>query len=128
MLAVIVYEAAQTRGGQLEMALVDRSGNRTRLGFVPALTFAPRISPNGKQLAFDTQGSDRAVWIADFPSLTSMRRLPSTAQFPLWSGDGERIFFIAEDGGRQALFWRRADGTGSAELLTKPARAPEYWS
>jgi Tol biopolymer transport system component len=126
--AAIGYQAAQIRRDQLEIALVDRSGNRTRLGFVPLSTFAPRISPNGKQLAFDTEDGNPAVWIADFPSLGSMRRLPGMAQYPLWSGDGERIFFIAFDGGQQSLFWRRADGAGAAELLVKPARAPEYWS
>ena len=26
------------------------------------------------------------------------------------------------------MFWRPADGTGDAELLVKPARAPESWS
>jgi Tol biopolymer transport system component len=68
-----------------------------------------------------------AVWIADFPSLKSMRRLPSFAKYPMWSEDGERIFFIANHNGQEALYWRSADGAGEPELLAESARAPEHW-
>src|SRR5262245_50897038 len=82
------------RPTQLQLALVDRGGHRQDLGAVPIATFAPRISPNGRQLTFDTNDGEPAVWIADFPSLKSMRRLPGLAQYPMWSADGQRIFFI----------------------------------
>jgi len=112
---------------QLQLALVDHSGNRQDLGSVPISTFAPRISPDGRQVIFDTEDRDPAVWIADFPTLKSMRRLSGIAQYPMWSADGQRIFFIGIHNGQQALYWRRADGTGESELLTDPARAPEHW-
>jgi Tol biopolymer transport system component len=47
---------------------------------------------------------------------------------PVWSPDGERIVFISIYNGQEALFERRADGTGSAQLLADRARAPESWS
>jgi len=111
------------------VSLVDRAGNRKDLGSLPGSAFAPRISPDGRQLAWDAlQGSDIAVWIADFPSLTSRRRLPSPGKYPLWSADGRRVFFIAAHDGQEALFWQAADGSGTPELLALTARAPEHWS
>jgi Tol biopolymer transport system component len=56
-----------------------------------------------------------------------MRRLPGFAQYPMWSADGERIFYIGIHNGQQSLYSRRADGSGDAELLQDPARAPEHW-
>jgi Tol biopolymer transport system component len=111
----------------LQLALVDLQGNHQNLGGLPISTFAPRISPNGKQLTFDTQENGPEVWVADFPSLQSRRKLTSDAQYPMWSADNERIFYIAVHNGQQALYWRFADGTGAAELLAEPARAPEHW-
>jgi eukaryotic-like serine/threonine-protein kinase len=125
--ALLAIAVVQRPAPQLQLALVDRNGSRQDLGSVPISTFAPRISPNGKQVTFDTQDREPAIWIADFPSLKSMRRLPGLAQYPMWSADGAQIFFISLHNGQQALYSRRANGEGVAELLTDPARAPEHW-
>jgi Tol biopolymer transport system component len=124
-LIVSVFAIAQRPAPQLRLELVDHSGKRTELGTLPISTFAPRISPDGRHIAFDTEEGP-AVWIADFPGVKSMRRLPSTAKYPTWSADGDRIFFIAVHNGQEALYGRKADGTGEAELLAEPARAPEH--
>jgi len=124
---ILLVAWSQRQAPELQLALVDRSGTRQNLGSVPASTFAPRISPNGHQVTFDTEDREPAVWIADFPSLKQMRRLPGFAQYPMWSSDGGRIFFIGIHNNQQALYWRPADGTGDAELLQDPARAPEHW-
>jgi Tol biopolymer transport system component len=125
--ALALVALLQRPAPQLQLALVDREGHRQDLGSVPITAFAPRISPNGRQIAFDTQEREPSVWIADFPTLKSMRRLPDPAKYPMWSADGERIFFIGFHNGQEALYWRKADGSGSPELLTEPARAPEHW-
>ena len=124
LLAVAAF--VQRPSDQLQLTLVDLNGTRHELGLLPWSTFAPRISPDGRQLTYDTQ-EDLAVWIADFPSLKSTRRLPGLAQYPMWSADGQHIFFIGIHNGEQALYWRRPDGTGEADLLADPARAPEHW-
>ncbi|HLQ78962.1 MAG TPA: hypothetical protein VK210_16505 [Terriglobia bacterium] len=112
---------------KLQLALVNLNGDLQDVGLLPISTFAPRISPNGRQLAFDTQENGSEIWIADFPSLKSLRRLPSEGQYPMWSIDNERIFYITAHNGQQALYWRLANGAGAAELLVEPARAPEHW-
>jgi eukaryotic-like serine/threonine-protein kinase len=106
------------------LSLVDRAGTAKDLGTLPPGTFAPRVSPDGKQIAFDAQG---AIWIADLNNIGTPRRV-ATGAFPMWSGDGARVLFIVGQGEQQQMFWQAADGSGQPELLIADARAPESWS
>ena len=96
-----------------QLVLVDRAGATKALGRLPPTTFAPRVSPDGRQVVFDAQG---AVWIASLDNLSSPRRL-ATGAFPMWSGDGQRVLFIVGGGDKQQMFWQAADGSGQPELL-----------
>jgi serine/threonine-protein kinase len=118
------------------LALVDRSGNAKSLG-LPALPYShPRLSPNGKQLAFSmNDGKEESVWIYDLDGKTAMRRLTFTGGngLPIWSADSQRVLFRSDREGDQGLFWQRADGTGVAERVTKPdkewpSHMPDSWS
>ena len=119
------------------LALVDRNGARKQIPVPPAPYFQPRVSPNGKQLVVSTyDGKDAIVWVYDLAGTTSMRRLTfgGANRFPLWSRDGQRVVFASDREGDIALFWQRADGTGSAERLTKLEQkqpggyTPDSWS
>ena len=112
-----------------QLAWVDHAGRRTIVGRVPGSTFAPRISPDGTRVTFDTQ-ADGAIWVANLSDVESRRQITKEGRNrgPLWSGDGSRILYITDHEGAETMFWRAADGTGDAELLVKPARAPESWS
>jgi len=112
-----------------QLTLVDTSGNRTPLGPVPGRTFAPRISPDGNEVVFDTQ-DDGALWIAKLTNIAGKRKLSTggSNRGPIWSVDGKRILYITDYQNEEALFWRAADGTGTPELLSKPVRAPESLS
>ena len=127
-LAVTVFATfffAQPR--QLSLVLVDREGRKTPVGLLPADTFAPRISPDGKRVAYDTD-SDGKVWIADLSKLSSPRRA-TTGQdhYPMWSADGNQIVFTRDEPNQQELYMQRSDGTGTAERVAT-GRAPESWS
>jgi Tol biopolymer transport system component len=51
-----------------------------------------------------------------------MRRLTfgGRNRYPIWTADSSRVAFTSDREGDAAIFWQRADGTGTAERLTKP--------
>jgi Tol biopolymer transport system component len=112
-----------------DFVLVDRSGSRTVLGPAPASAFAPRISPDGRQIAFSEFGGSLAL--VDVGNVRAVRTLPTLpgANFVAWDAAGERIFYVAQPTGRQALFFTSADGRGfPMEPVRDPARAPDSYS
>jgi Tol biopolymer transport system component len=115
--------ASQQQMPTFELALANRTGAVARLGKLPPGAFAPRLSPDGRRVAFDT--ADGMVWLADLGNIAAATRFGS-GRFPMWSPDGRRLLFTGPDGAR--LYWQPAEGTGSPELLTDTARAPETWS
>jgi len=122
-IAIAAATTAAQQGPVFTLAWVDRQGVRTPVGPLPPGTFAPRLSPDGRRVAFDAGGS---IWIADLANLAAARRL-GPGQFPIWSADGRRLMFAGPYGFQ--LYWQAADGSGEAERIAdQPARAPESWS
>jgi eukaryotic-like serine/threonine-protein kinase len=120
-----------------EVVLVDMQGNRKVLGTLPDSVFAPRISPDGRQVAFELRDTPTAqggvplqrLYVADLDRLDQRRALPFTMPAqqnyaPIWSPDGKRIVYLVAGARPDALYWRLADGTGEAEHLLD-ARAAE---
>jgi Tol biopolymer transport system component len=119
----------------MSLAWLDRKGVAEPLKLRPGSYRDPRISPDGKRLAFGADdGKEASVWVYDLLGATSMRRLTlgGKNRYPVWSADGQRIAFQSDREGDLAIFWQRADGGGMAERLTKPeqgtAHVPESWS
>jgi Tol biopolymer transport system component len=122
-----------------ELALVDLRGKKKILGTLPTSVFAPRVSPDGRQLAFeladpvDTKQppSSRRLWIADLAHPEQRRELPLVGPgqnwAAIWSTDGKRLVFLVSGSGPDSLYWRSADGSGEAERLVE-ARAAEGMS
>lgn len=118
-----------------ELALVDVDGTKTVVGQLPPSVYAPRIAPDGKRVAFETRdltGPDGPrLWTAELSNIAARKVLPLVAGemnwAPLWTPDGERLVFIVSGRDRpDAVYWRRADGTGDAEHLID-TRAGEGW-
>lgn len=109
---------------QLNLAWVDREGNETRLGEEMQLTpefAAPRLSPDGKQVAVGVQGqSGNDIWIYDIERGTASRRTFSgNAVFPIWTPDGQHLVYSSVPP-KVGLYWTRADGSGKPERLIDP--------
>ena len=123
--AAITTAAAAAQQGPpvFQLTWVDRQGTMTRIGALPPGTFAPRLSPDGRRVAFDT--FDGSVWIADLANLAAAKRF-GAGRFPMWSPDGSRLLFAGPKGFQ--LFWQASDGSGTPELIAETARAPESWS
>jgi Tol biopolymer transport system component len=116
---------------EFEIAYVDFNGAKKTIAPVPGSVFAPRISPNGKQLTIDTNiGPDSAVYLMDLPGPSTMRRftMENENHYPIWSADGLRLLFISIRDGKPAIYSQPLAGPGVAERLTETARAPESYS
>jgi len=104
------------------LAIIDQSGRVEPLPIAPGQYVHPRISPNGKQLAFMTDdGTEQAVWVYDMSGGVEPRRLTLSgrSRYPVWTPDGMYIIFTSDREGDNGLFRQRADGTQPAERLTK---------
>jgi dipeptidyl aminopeptidase/acylaminoacyl peptidase len=130
----LVYVAGSGSSDQ-DLALLDRRGRiARRLGLPNGAYATPRVSPDGRHVAYSERGSDPNIWIANLDGASSPRRLTFSGRnrFPVWSGDGQHLAFESDREGDQAIYWQRADGSGEAERLTTPhagaAHAPEAFS
>jgi serine/threonine-protein kinase len=100
---------------------VDRTGREEALGAPPRSYLAPRISPDGLQVALDLRDQENDVWIWSVArqTLTRLTFDPGLDRYPVWTPDGRRIVFSSQRGPPGSLFWQAADGTGEAERLTE---------
>jgi Tol biopolymer transport system component len=118
-----------------ELTLVDLDGSKKVLGPLPPAVYAPRVSPDGKRVAFETRdltGPDGPrLWTAPLSNVAGRQPLPLVAGrinwAPMWTPDGERLVFIVSGERGDAVYWRRADGTGDAEHLID-TRSAEGWN
>jgi hypothetical protein len=106
------------------LATLDRQGGLERLKVPPKAYMFARVSPaDGNRVAVSTDDArDMNVWIVDVSGAAAPRQLTlvGTNRYPVWSVDGERVAFQSDREGDLGIFSQRADGTGTAERLTKP--------
>jgi serine/threonine-protein kinase len=127
-----VYFPGSTAGDNV-LVWVDRKGGVETLGTPPRPYRGLRLSPDGERLAWHAFPQEetlvRDVWIYDIARSASTRLTfgegPNVR--PIWSPDGERIYFAR--GGAFDIFSKPADGSGEAEQLTAGAyRVPSSLS
>lgn len=114
---------AATSSAAWQLALFDKAGSARALKIPPANYGQPRVSPDGKLLAF-VRVEDRttSLWVHDLADTNAARRLTfdGIAQFPVWSPDNARIAFQWNaDGSAPSIYLVRADGSGVPERVTQ---------
>jgi hypothetical protein len=78
----------------------------------------PRVSPDGRTIAFSELGS---IWTLDIERGAMTRVFAGQnglTGFPVWSHDGARLIFRTADG----IYTHRADGEGQAEIIAGTTR------
>jgi eukaryotic-like serine/threonine-protein kinase len=133
--AVYIAGPPSPAADQPKLVLVDRAGKLETLKVPPGFYERPRVSPDGKQIAFGSEESGgNVVWIYELSGSTSPRQLTFDGrnQFPIWSADGHHVAFQSDREGDAAIFWQRSDGTAKPERLTTPeagtSHIPESWA
>jgi Tol biopolymer transport system component len=116
--------------------LIDRAGRMTALSVPRAAYLSPRLSRDGMKLVVQRDdGNTSSIWIGDVSGTGVIRQLALSGtrnRFPIWSADGQRIAFQSDFEGNAGIFEQRADGTGTAERLTRAdlgmTHIPNSWS
>lgn len=133
--AYIPGSAVPGEGALTDLALFDRKGNIQRLNLPPAPYAAPRVSRDGRWIAFenaDSRGQFIAVYELGAASPARRLTFEGNSRDPIWSPDGRWIAFQSDRDGYPGIFRARADGTGTIEPLTRPeentAHRPQSWS
>ena len=131
---VLAYVPGPAQLGQDNVIVYDRQGKVTALPLPRGAYQHPRVSPDGKWLAFETHdGKETAISLYELWGANSMRRLTygGNNRMPVWSADGRRVAFQSDREGDRAIFWQPVDG-GPAERLTRPdagtSHTPESWA
>jgi len=135
-LVYIPGPASSSSRPQYSLARLDETGKIDLLQLPPGPYESPRISPDGTQLALGVGDYKQAdIWIYSLDGTSAVRRLTfgGINRFPVWSTDGQRVAFQSDREGDRAIFWQRANVSGtSAERLTRPepgsSHIPESWS
>jgi dipeptidyl aminopeptidase/acylaminoacyl peptidase len=107
-----------------------RTGQERRLSQTPGVEIGPVWSPDGESIAYtatrremttiDSVAEDTHLWLTDRTggkhhevSASLDRRVTS----PHWSNDGQSLFFLAGDHGKQLIFRVRRDGSQVSTLF-----------
>jgi hypothetical protein len=126
-----------TTGGithDLENSLVWVNQDGTVQPAIPfkAPFFGPRLSPDGRRIAYTTRGKEHRVWEYDITRVTATPlSADGKVQSVAWTPDGRRLTFDWYDSVfSKNLYWQPIDGTASKERLTT-SEHPHYtgsWS
>ena len=98
---------------------IDRRGQHETLAVEPQNYGYAMVSPDGSRVAVEhTTRSNRDIWILDLKRLTQTQLTdgPTEDMLPVWSADGQRVFFASRRSGNFDVYSQAADGASSARL------------
>jgi serine/threonine-protein kinase len=117
----LVYTSGKSAAQEWQLSWLDNSGTIEPLMPTPGLFATPRISPDGRKVAFIGKGADLYVYDLE-------RRMPARLTFtgganmPVWSVDSLHLLFLSGPD----LTWIRSDGAGEPQTILKGGRPYPY--
>jgi serine/threonine-protein kinase len=117
----LVYAEADPKAAELELAWVRRDGTVEPLPLPIREYRAPRVSPEGKRIAFAIgpgRGAESDIWIHDLPGGTTTRlTFDGASAAPVWTRDGTRVAFGSRTPAGDVLAWKATDGSDEAKTI-----------
>jgi serine/threonine-protein kinase len=109
----LVYASGKSAAQEWQLSWLDSSGTIEPLMPTPGPFAVPRISPDGRKVAFIGKGGD--LYVYDVERRTPTRLTFTGANFPVWSPDNLHLLFLSASG----LTWIRSDGAGELQTVLK---------
>jgi len=105
------------------LAWVSRDGRQDALGLPPRPYNFARLSPDETRIALAVSDQDNDIWIYEIARgvLTRLTSDPNLDGTPVWSPDGQHIFFVSNRSGSMNVHSQPATGTGTADRLITTA-------
>ncbi|MFQ5743358.1 MAG: protein kinase [Acidobacteriota bacterium] len=126
---MLAYVRGTGADGDPEFTLswVDREGNTEPLPFESRGYAGPRLSPEENRIAVEIrERGERHIWILDIATGTSQRlTFEGNNSSPVWSPDGEWVYFRSDRGGDFDIFRKPVDLSAEAERLYE-AESAQY--
>ncbi|MFN7935413.1 MAG: protein kinase [Bryobacteraceae bacterium] len=121
----LLYLSGSSARTDYSISWMDATGKQTPLLSKPGGYRSPRLSPDGKRVAYMAPGSKGLdLWIYDIDRDTTSQ-LTFTGpgdQEPVWAPDAKHIVFGSAS--PPALWWMRADGSGQPQKLIDTQAPP----
>ena len=131
----LAYVPGDSHTGLNRPVWADRKGATELLDLQEKLYFDPKMSPDGSRLAItigagarSTSGGEAGddIWVYEIARKTLTRFTFSGGDTPVWSADGSRIFYVAQNpAGTASTIWMRPSDSSRdpVRLATIDARA-----
>ncbi len=100
----------------------DGAGKRQVLHAPLGRYLTPRLSPDGKRVAFTLASpTQEDIWVKDLERDTPSRLtfVGGFNRFPVWTPDGKNIVWDSRDPKGPGMYWIRSDGSGQAQRLSE---------
>jgi Tol biopolymer transport system component len=110
-----------------ELRWLDRTGEMGEIVASDGHYYDPTFSPDRRRIAVAMSPTpnyfDSDVWILDLGRPDRATRLTFTgaAASPVWSSDGESVYYMSDEGGQFRFLAKRADGGGQEDVLLQSA-------
>jgi|RhiMethySRZTD1v2_1073278.scaffolds.fasta_scaffold00858_15 eukaryotic-like serine/threonine-protein kinase len=131
---LVFVPGSASRSLQYDLGVLDPQKGVELLKLPPNSYRFPRVSPDGRLVAVATNdGRSENIWIYERSS-HAIRQLTSTARnrYPIWSPDSASVTFQSDREGDNGMFRQPANGSGTAERLTRAdagtSHVPDSWS
>jgi serine/threonine-protein kinase len=117
----IVYLTGQAAGARNALVWADRQGKTTLVTDTRReYQTPPRLSPDGRRVAVGIIAEGNSdIWIHDLERDTQTRLTFDVGGdlYPVWSHDGQFVYFTSNRAGKWSILRKRADGTGGEESM-----------
>ena len=106
-----------------QLVWVDRQGKPEPLRVPPHRYLHPRISPDGRKIAVESEGPNHDLWTYESErSMLTRVSFDGQSHWPVWTPDGKRLTFRSWRTGFMTMWWMPADRSAAEERLTTIGR------